>query len=530
MNVIGDLVTNAGEKWPNKISAYCGDNTITYGEVLSQSRKLSSFFIESGLQKGNRICFYLEKRFEKIISIFSIALSGGVFVPIRRQSHINQVKYIINDCNANILITTSQNMPSILKNIDSMQCLHTIIVIGKHNFANCPEGIKLISWDEIMDTESNLIKDTYVTANDLAAIIYTSGSTGRAKGVVLSHLNLIAGVEKVSSYLKITSDDCLLSILTFGFDYGLNQLLSVWYHGAQIVLLDYLFPNDIINIVNKFRITGLAAVSATWIQLLQKDWDGSAMNKLRYITNTGGSIPEHYVRELSKRLPDTDIFLMYGLTEAFRSTYLEPKLVDRYPTSIGKAIPGEEIFVLDENDKPVKPGEIGQLVHRGKLVSQGYWNDKELTQKRFRPNPFQPSEVIFKEMVVYSGDLVRIDKDGFLYFIGRNDEMIKSLGNRISVTEVEEVIYQIKGIVDVVVFGIPHEINGQSVYAVVSIENDCDLTIQQIMRYCRENMPTYMAPIKIENWEALPRNSNGKLDRALVKQNVYQQLELHDTH
>lgn len=529
--VLGDLVANASEKWPDKISAFYGDDEITYSEVFLQSKKLSCFLKERGLQKGDRVCFYLKKRFEMIISIFAITLSGGVFVPIRHQLRINQVKHIINDCDTHILITTAINVIDILNNLNDMQNLDTIIVIDKFDhFSNYPEGINIISWDEIMNTEFNSTKNTYVTEHDLAAILYTSGSTGKPKGVVLNHLNLIAGAQKISSYLKITSEDRLLGILNFGFDYGLNQLLTVWYNGAQIVLLDYLFPNDIIRAVNKFNITGLAAVSATWIQLLHKTWNNSGMCKLRYITNTGGSIPEHYVRELRIRMPETEIYLMYGLTEAFRSTYLDPSLVDRYPTSIGKAVPGEEIMVLDENDRPVQPGGIGELVHRGKFVAQGYWNDKELTKKRFRYNPLQSQQVIIKEIVVYSGDLVRIDENGFLFFIGRNDEMIKTLGNRISVTEVEEILYKKEGILEAVAFGVPHEINGQNVYAVVSIDKEYDLTIKQIIKYCMEHMPTYMVPVAVEKWEYLPYNSNGKLNRSLIKKTVYKKKGFSDSH
>jgi acyl-CoA ligase (AMP-forming) (exosortase A-associated) len=530
IRVVGELALSAGEKWADKVCAFQANATITYAEVLDGSLKLARFLLQTGLRKGDRVCFYLEKRFEKICSIFGIALAGGVFVPIRRLARIPQATHIINDCGARILITTSSRVLDILEQLSAMPHLHTIVIIDKIDRLELPPDRAIIGWDEIMDQTEGALPEMRITEHDLAAILYTSGSTGRPKGVVLSHLNIMAGASKISEYLKITPDERILSILTFGFDYGLNQLMTTWSHGAQIVLLDYLFPRDIIKAVDKFEITGLAAVATTWIQLLQMSWENSGMARLRYITNSGGAIPEHYVREMRLRLPDTQIFLMYGLTEAFRSTYLDPALVDRYPTSIGQAVPGEEILVLDAHDQPVKPGEVGELVHRGVLVAQGYWNDPELTRVRYRPNPLQPAEVPLREMVVYSGDQVRIDENGLLYFIGRHDEMIKCSGNRISPSEVEEVLYQCEGIADVVAFGIPHETYGQSVYAVVSLAEGSKLMLPAMLKYCKDHLPSYMVPAEIEIWDSLPRNDNGKLDRSGIKRMVYTNKKLPEKH
>ncbi len=528
IRLIGDLISSAGEKSPDKICAFQDNRTITYGVILEKSVKLGRFLLRRGLAKGDRVCFYIEKRFEKIVSIFGISFAGGVFVPIRRLSKLAQAAHIINDSGSRILITTSSRLIAILDNKEEMPNLDTIIVVDQLTMPDDHIGISLISWDEVMDSDAGSFPDIRFTENDLAAILYTSGSTGRPKGVVLNHLNVIAGTRKVSEYLKITPDDRLLSILTFGFDYGLNQLTTAFYNCAQIVLLDYLFPGDIIKTVDRYEITGLAAVATTWIQLLHISWENSGINRLRYITNSGGAIPEHLVYELRKRLPDTSIYLMYGLTEAFRSTYLDPALVDQYPTSIGKAIPGEEIMVLDQNDQPVKPGEKGELVHRGVLVSQGYWNDPELTRIRFRPNPMQPQEVPLREMVVYSGDQVRIDEKGLLYFIGRKDDMIKCAGNRISPTEVEEILYKYSGITNAVAFGVPHDTYGQSVFAVVSTSDGGELTTSEILKYCKDQMPPYMIPTEIEIWQSLPKNDNGKLDRSAIKREVYSKKQYPD--
>jgi len=525
---MSDLVLHAGVSDPDRTAAFHGGNTMTFAEVLEKGSRLGTCLKEIGVRKGDRVCLFLEKRLEKIVSIFGIALAGGVFVPIRRLSRAAQAAHILSDSGAGVLITTADRAASLLGMHNQMRHLKTIITIGRVRDAGIPGGVALVEWDQVMDSGSGSIPDVRVTEHDLAAILYTSGSTGRPKGVVLTHLNMIAGTKKVSEYLGITQEDRLLSILTFGFDYGLNQLTTAFYNRAQIVLLDYLFPRDIIRAVERYEITGLAAVAATWIQLLQTSWESTSMSRLRYVTNSGGAIPAHLVHELRKRLPRAKIFLMYGLTEAFRSTYLDPELVERYPTSIGRAIPGEEILVLDQNDRPVEPGGTGELVHRGVLVSQGYWNDPELTRIRFRPNPLQPPEVPLREVVVYSGDQVRIDRDGLMYFVGRKDEMIKCAGNRISPTEVEEILYECSEVSGAVAFGAPHDIYGQVVYAVVSLSRGAALTVPDILKYCKEHMPPYMVPAEVEIWESLPKNDNGKLDRSAIRKEIYAKRNCRD--
>jgi acyl-CoA synthetase (AMP-forming)/AMP-acid ligase II len=384
VRVLHDLIIYAASQGPDKIAVLHKDKCLTYGHIYEKSLKLAHALLDIGIKKGDRICFYLEKRFEKVVSIFGISLSGGIMVPIRRLSRAAQAAHILKDSGARVLITTSSRVPSLMDHLQQMQMLTTVIVMDKFENISIP-GVSVISWSEIMNKEQTTCIAPYVIEPDIAAILYTSGSTGMPKGVVLSHQNIVSGANVVSEYLHINKEDRLLSILTFGFDYGLNQLTTSFLHCAQMVLLDYLFPKDILKAVEKYEITGLAAVATTWIQLLQTSWEDMQLDSLRYITNSGGSIPVNYISELRKRLPKTDIYLMYGLTEAFRSTYLKPTLVDKFPSSMGQAVPGQEIMVLDRNDQPVKPGQVGELVHRGALVAQGYWGDPELTKVRFTP-------------------------------------------------------------------------------------------------------------------------------------------------
>ncbi len=524
IRTVGDLIIRAADKSPDRLAVLHKKDALTYGQVYEQSLRLARELIRLGVGKGDRVCFYLEKRLEKVVSIFGISLAGGILVPINRLARAGQARHIIKNSEATVLITTSSRLAPIE---DSLSGLIVVIVIDRPDSDTSSLPCPVISWEEVMNGNACAQPSSRVIANDIAAILYTSGSTGLPKGVILNHLNIISGAYAVSEYLKISAEDRILSILGFGFDYGLNQLISSFLQGAQLVLYDYLFPRDILKAVEKYSITGLAAVATTWIQLLQVPW-GNAMDSLRYLTNSGASIPVRWVKELRTRLPDAELYLMYGLTEAFRSTYLPPAMVDQRPSSIGKAIPGEQILVLDENNQPVKPGETGELVHRGVLVSQGYWGEPELTAERFRENPLQSEAIPIRETVVYSGDYVRMDADGYLYFEGRRDEMIKSAGNRISPMEIEEILYNSHLISEAVALGIPHEIYGQVILAVVSCTHGASEsnTQEELLAYCRQNMPPFMVPHEIEIRDKLPITSNGKHDRAKIKKEIYEKKGL----
>jgi len=514
IRTVGDLLIQAAYTKPEKKAVFHKDEVWTFAQIYEQSLGLARTLVYLGVKKGDRVCFFLEKRLEKIVSIFAITLIGAVFVPIRRLSMPGQALHIMHNCSAAALITTSSRLQSIK---DDLHKLRAVVIVDTPScvLPKCP----LVGWDEVLADNFSQPALQSAIATDIAAILYTSGSTGRPKGVVLSHQNIVAGAQVVSKYLKITEHDRLLSILTFGFDYGLNQLMTSFLNRSQLVLYDYLFPTDILKIVAKYQITGLAAVATTWIQLLQIPWV-ETMTSLRYVTNSGGTIPVKYVRELRQRLPEAEVYLMYGLTEAFRSTYLDPTMVDLRPGSIGKAVPGEQILILDEDDKPVETGKTGELVHRGLLVAQGYWDDPELTAVRFRKNPLQPPDVPIRETVVYSGDYVREDADGYLYFEGRKDEMIKSAGNRISPTEIEEILYHSGFVSEAVAMGIPHETYGQVVLVVLSLLPHEDKSDKDILLYCRNNMPPYMVPHEIRILGKLPHNTNGKLDRAKIKKEI----------
>ncbi|HLY53198.1 MAG TPA: acyl-CoA ligase (AMP-forming), exosortase A system-associated [Steroidobacteraceae bacterium] len=352
-----------------------------------------------------------------------------------------------------------------------------------------------------------------VIDTDVVSIFYTSGSTGRPKGVVLSHRNMVAGAHSVASYLGNVATDRLLAVLPFSFDYGFSQLSTAFHVGAGVILMDYLLPRDVIAQAARLRATGLAGVPPLWSQLADLEWPAEARASLRYITNSGGALPLTLLRKLRAALPDTRPFLMYGLTEAFRSTYLPPEELDRRPESMGKAIPNAEILVVRPDGTPCAPNEPGELVHRGALVSLGYWNDPAKTAERFRPLPNQDPALVLPEIAVWSGDTVRMDEDGFLYFVGRRDEMIKTSGYRVSPTEVEEVVFASGLVADAAAVGVPHPRLGQAIVVVATAAPDMAADSERLLEVCKRDLPLFMVPQRVEWRAVLPRNPNGKYDR-----------------
>jgi acyl-CoA ligase (AMP-forming) (exosortase A-associated) len=331
---------------------------------------------------------------------------------------------------------------------------------------------------------------------------------------VLSHRNLVAGARSVAAYLENSRSDIILAALPLSFDAGFSQLTTGFHAGARVVLLNYVFPKDLLTVMEREHVTGLTAVPPLWIQLTQLAWPEGIARHLRYFANTGGHMPRETLRALRTRAPNARPFLMYGLTEAFRATFLPPEQADQRPDSIGKSIPNAEILVLREDGTPCGPNEPGELVQRGAHVAMGYWNDPERTAERFRPLPRRAAGLVVPELAVFSGDTVRTDEEGFLYFIGRRDEMIKTSGYRVSPNEIEEVVYSIEGVAECAAFGVAHPVLGQQIVVVILPVQGHELSDTAILARCKERLPIYMIPAQVVmRRDALPRNPNGKIDR-----------------
>jgi acyl-CoA ligase (AMP-forming) (exosortase A-associated) len=472
-----------------------------------------------GVQRGERVAIYLEKRFETVIASFGAPAAGTVFVPINPLLKPEQVAFILRDCNVRVLVTSLERLALLAPVLGECHDLRDVVVTGAAT-APAPAHLAVTGWAALLASPARA--GHRVIDTDMVAILYTSGSTGKPKGVVLSHRNMVAGAKSVASYLENSPQDTLLAALPLSFDAGFSQLTTAFHAGARVVLLNYLMPRDVLKAMEREGVTGLTAVPPLYIQLAQLEWPAALNETLRYFANTGGRMPRETLNLLRQRVPKSKPFLMYGLTEAFRSTYLPPEEVDRRPDSIGKAIPNAEILVLREDGSACSPEEPGELVHRGALVGMGYWNDADKTAERYKllaaDAPGRQPGLQLPEYAVFSGDTVRMDAEGFLYFIGRRDEMMKTSGYRVSPTEVEEILYATQLVGECVAFGVEHPTLGHAIHVIAtSATNTGAEGLNALMAECRSRMPPYMVPAGIEIVAGpLPRNPNGKIDRKLL--------------
>ena len=514
--LIHDSIFDSAARTPDAEALVDGTARCSYAALAAQVEDACAMLLAQGLQPGERVAVYMEKRIENVVAMFGAAAAGCVFVPVNPLLKPEQVAYILADCNVRLLVTTPERHAQLAGVLAGCHDLQALLLTGSADQAAAEAaGPALLHWSALQDKRANALRPHRRIDTDMAAILYTSGSTGTPKGVVLSHRNMVAGAASVAGYLGLNASDRLLAVLPLSFDYGLSQLTTAFLRGAAVVLMNYLFPKDIVAAVRAERITGLAAVPPLWIALARLAWPSDCT--LRFITNSGGVMPVVTVGALQEALPRAEIFLMYGLTEAFRSTYLPPAELARRPDSIGRAIPNAEVLVVRPDGALCEADEPGELVHRGALVALGYWNDPARTAQRFRPAPGKEGGLPLPELAVWSGDTVRRDADGYLYFIGRSDELIKVSGYRISPTEVESALYASGLVSEVAVFGVDDVQQGQAIVA-VAVAAAAQADRAGLLAECRRRLPAYMVPAHIVLREqALPRNPNGKIDRNLLR-------------
>jgi acyl-CoA ligase (AMP-forming) (exosortase A-associated) len=512
--LLHELVRSSAERRPADIAVRFRSATRDYAALWTDIERAAAGLLSLGIGRHDRVALFLPKQFETVAATFGAALAGGVFVPVNPVLKPPQVEHILRDCNVRVLVTSPERLAALGDVPGHCPDLRHVILVGEAPVAAAlSPRLEAVGWEELLGAGQPL-RPHRVVDMDMVAILYTSGSTGRPKGVVLSHRNMVTGAHSVAQYLENRPDDRLLAVLPFSFDYGFSQATTAFSVGASVVLMDHLFARDIVALMARERITGLAGVPPLWSQLADLDWPAEAVEHLRYITNSGGAMPAATLAKLRKAMPRTRPFLMYGLTEAFRSTYLPPEEVDRRPGSMGKAIPNAEILVVRPDGSPCAPNEPGELVHRGSLVSLGYWNDPAKTAERFKPAPGRPGGLMIPEMAVWSGDTVRMDEDGFLHFIGRRDEMIKTSGYRVSPTEIEEVAFASGLVADAAAVGVPHPGLGQAIVLVAAPADGRPADDGPLLQALRRDLAAFMVPAKIEWRESLPRNPNGKYDRS----------------
>ncbi|MGY3614419.1 acyl-CoA ligase (AMP-forming), exosortase A system-associated [Bradyrhizobium sp. USDA 10063] len=493
--------------------------TLNYAELWRKVCSVAANLTSLGLEREQRVAVFLEKRIETVAAIFGTSAAGGTFVPINPLLRPHQVGHILADCGARVLVTSSERLELLSDVLSACPSVEHILLVDAASESVSPnKGTAIHRWPQSpVSGDPAPIRSAAIDL-DMAAILYTSGSTGKPKGVVLSHRNLIVGAESVSQYLANTANDVILAALPLSFDAGFSQLTTAFSVGAHVVLMNYLLPRDVVQLCARHGVTGLTCVPPLWIQIVEQAWPPEAARTVRYFANTGGKMPKPVLDRLRAHFPQAKPYLMYGLTEAFRSTYLDPAEIDRRPGSIGKAIPNAEILVVRPDGTRCNPGEEGELVHRGALVAMGYWNDPERTAARFRPAPGRDASWRTPEIAVWSGDSVVTDDEGFLYFVGRKDEMIKTSGYRISPTEIEEEAYATGLVRDAVALGIEDGDLGQRILLVASPAgaNGHDHTTA-IIAAMKRRLPFYMVPSAVIIRDEIPRSPNGKFDRVMLK-------------
>lgn len=473
------------------------EGAVNWKDLRSRVSRLACWLADAVPHKGARVATWAAKGELTCLMPLAAARAGLVHVPINPLLKHGQVAHILADSGAALLIGT----PSRLQTLERI---------------DVPEACRMLAEDAALAAATAMDGEMGPSAtdpNELAAILYTSGSTGRPKGVMLSHANMWLGAESVADYLGLKDDDRTLAVLPLSFDYGQNQLFSTWYAGGCVVPLDYLFARDLVKAVNRHAITTLAGVPPLWVQVCELDWPAQAAAKLRRLTNSGGALTVDLVRRLRTSFPQARLFPMYGLTEAFRSTFLDPDLVDTHPTSMGKAIPHAEVLVINDMGEVSKDEEEGELVHCGPLVAQGYWQDAERTAERYRP---APAASRYGGTAVWSGDRVRRDAQGLLYFVGRHDAMIKSAGNRISPQEIEEAALATGLVAEAVALGLPDDRLGQAIHLVARASSNHLEADEDLRRKLIQDLPGFMQPKTVHWRNALPTSPNGKLDRVAL--------------
>ena len=474
------------------------EGVLDYAGLERHVASLAGALAAEGLEDGARVASWLPKTRMTSLLPLACARAGLVHVPINPLLKRAQVAHILADSGADLLITGAARLATL-------------------EAGDVPANCRAITEDEgaaWLEREGGL-RPSSRDPDELAALLYTSGSTGRPKGVMLTHANMWLGAISVSHYLGLTPEDTTLAVLPLSFDYGQNQLLSTWAAGGCVVPLEYLSANDVIKAVQRHDVTTLAGVPPLWVQLIEAHWPPLATLKLRRLTNSGGRLPTSVVRRMREMFPAAEIYLMYGLTEAFRSTYLDPGLLDDHPDSIGTAIPFAEVMVARADGSIADPGEPGELVHTGPLVAKGYWNDPARTSERFKPAP--PSSH-YGGTAVWSGDQVKADEEGLLYFVARADAMIKTSGNRVSPTEVEEAAIASGIVAEAVALGVPDDRLGEAIALIVRPTADHGRQSEADLRnYFRRQLPNFMQPSHILWRDELPKSPNGKLDRERIK-------------
>ena len=503
------FLERSAARFPDKTALVCEERRLNYRWIEEQSNRIANGLIGLSVDRGDRVAVCLDNTVDAVLSIFAVLKAGAVLVLASPVIKSEKLAYLLNDSGARVLVANAASVKNLRSCPMNTPALQTIVVSGGNASAQSgPHRVTTLDHLLAEHGESVQPPPKRCIDVDIAALIYTSGTTGRPKGVIVSHLNMVAAATSVTEYLRNTADDIILNVLPVAFSYGLYQILMAFKVGATIVLeRSFAYPHATLQRLMEERATGFAIVPTISAVLLQLDLSAYRFPALRYLTNAGAALPLEHVPRLRKLFPHTQLFLMYGLTECKRVSYLPPDQLDFRPDSVGKAMPNVEAYVVGEDGRRLPAGEVGELVVRGSNVMRGYWNLPEETEQVLRPGP------VPGERVLHTGDLFRTDQEGYLYFVGRRDDIIKSRGEKVSPTEVENVLYRLEGVSMAAVVGIPDPILGAAIKAVLTLKPGVALTENDVLRHCARYLEDFMVPKVLEFRETMPKTAAGKIDK-----------------
>lgn len=513
--LVEEFLEQSAERFPDKTALITAKERFTYLEVEQQANCLAHALAEAGVARGDRVVIVLPNSCEAVLSIFAALKADAVFVALHWSIKSDKLAYVLNNCRATAIILGSAKLASEQTWLNETPYLRSVFLVGagQEDFERVRAAHKsALSFDGLRRGLTKISPPPRKCIDiDLAALIYTSGSSGRPKGVMMTHLNVVSAATSISTYLENRADDVVINVLPLAFDYGLYQLLMMFKVGGTLVLWDsFAFPHLVLQTIVKEAVTGFPIVPTISATLLQMNLSRYAFPALRYITNTAAALPVEHIRKLRSLFPEVKIYSMYGLTECKRVSYLAPDQIDIRPGSVGRAIPNEEVYIIDPDGKRVGPGVVGELVIRGSNVMKGYWEMPEETERCLRPGPLPG------ERVLLSGDLFYADEEGYLYFVSRRDDIIKTRGEKVSPREIEEVLYALGGVAEAAVIGIPDPILGSAIKAVIVPKQNAALTEQDILRHCSAFLEDFMIPKVVEFRESLPKTESGKVSRRAV--------------
>ncbi len=494
---------------PNKTAIVCGRQRLSYAEVEGRASQLAGVLLQNGLERWDRVVVLAPNCIETAIAIFGILKGDGIFVVLNPTTKAEKLAYILNNCRASALITVASLAPTVLSAAQATPYLRTILLAGMSgDLPKVPQGQRWLPLEAAIASQSFKTCHSRNIDVDLAALIYTSGSTGGPKGVMVSHANIVSAATSITTYLENTQDDIILNVLPLSFDYGLYQLLMAFKVGGTLILeRSFTYPHATLETLVRERVTGFPIVPTICSILLQMDLSAYNFHDLRYITNTAAALPVEHIRKLRQSIPQAKIYSMYGLTECKRVSYLPPDQIDTRPGSVGRGMPNEEVYVIDEQNRRVPPGQVGELVVRGSNVMKGYWELPEETDRVLRPGPFP------NEKVLHTGDLFRSDDEGYLYFVGRKDDIIKTRGEKVSPREVENILCAHPAVAEAAVIGIPDPVLGHSICAFISPKQGFSTSEPELLSFCTEHMEDFMVPKAVQVLGVLPKSANGKIDK-----------------